>query len=48
MHEKQNKDTHRQVGCNQQDKEAIAAVESAGFLKKALTMRADREPIQIT
>src|SRR5258708_28271445 len=34
MHEKQNKDTHRQVRCNQQDKETIAAGKFTGPLKK--------------
>src|ERR1700730_17008919 len=36
MHEKQNKDSHRQVGCNQQDKEAIASVNPSGLFKNAL------------
>src|SRR5258708_8368055 len=48
MHEKQNKDTHRQVGCNQQDKEAIAAVESAGVFQKALTTHRRPPPTPTT
>src|SRR5258707_1751486 len=48
MHEKQNKDTHRQVGCNQQDKEAIAAVESAGVFQKDLHKRRLLLPSPVT
>src|SRR5207245_11592205 len=44
---KQNQDAHRQVRCNQQDKEAIAAVKAPGLLQNGLFVGRESEPVQI-
>src|SRR5271156_5605592 len=38
---------HRQVRQNQQDKEAIAAVEASCFVENALVMSSYRQPVQV-
>src|SRR6266481_243964 len=48
VHEKQNQNAHGQVGCNQQDKETVAAVESRGFLKNALFVGANGKAIEVS
>src|SRR5207245_6823120 len=44
---KQNQDAHRQVRCNQQDKEPIAAVKAPDLLKNRLAVGSDRKTVQI-
>src|SRR5437660_446662 len=44
---KQNQDAHRQVRCNQQDKETIAAVKAPGLLQNSFIVSADSEPVQV-
>src|SRR5260221_5373437 len=48
MHEKQNKDTHRQVRCNQQDKETIAAGISKRPLQNNFAHGGDTEAVPAT
>src|SRR6266481_848381 len=47
VHKKQNQDAHQQIGCNQQDEEAVAPVKAPGLLKDAFAMRGNRQAVQI-
>src|SRR5881396_448683 len=47
VQKKQNQYAHRQVRCNQQDKEAVTAVKASGLFQNSLPVRADSEPVQI-
>src|ERR1700674_1656508 len=47
VQEKQNQHAHRQVRCNQQDKEAVTAVKTRGLLKNTLAVGADGEAVQV-
>src|SRR5258706_1898817 len=48
VHKKQNQDAHRQVRCNQQDKEPIAAVKTPHPFKNPLPGGSDPKTLQIT
>src|SRR6266478_4688593 len=47
VHEKQNQDAHQQVGCNQQDEEAVAPVKASGLLKNAFAVGGHGQAVQI-
>src|SRR5713226_3524754 len=47
VHEKQNQGAHRQVRCNQQDKEAVAPVKTPSLLKDTFPVGINRKPIQV-
>src|SRR5580692_4140670 len=47
LQNQQQNHAHRQVGQNQQDKEAVAAVKASQLLENALAMRSHRQTIQV-